>query len=619
MRCLQDAGEDYLDSFWPFVFFVFSSDEVKTIDSIELELKQKFRLDMPIHVIRTSLKRLIRKHYIEEEQSNQYRLTDEGIKYLDRFETDDMVSRKVNALKVDIEDFFKEKGINLDNHEIQELLLHVIEENIDPLMEFFINASIKSPNNVSGYKDGSNERILLDYISVAYEQKPEHYETLKDIFLGSIISMFLKTKKPSYFDKVKNLNFKNCKIFLDSNFVFSLLELHPDEFVKASKELFNLIKESEFDVYVFDFTIGEIKNVLEGFLSESYIYPPDVSIEGVYGVLARKQREKSEVESFLDNLDTTLNDQGIKIFQTGIKVNSYQPDDKLFSLLGSYKTNENPFAIKHDLVAIDQIRNLRDSPVYKINKAKALFLTSDFGLSKFNFYEMGHNQNRTISEVILDRFLATFLWLKNPKSDVSLFSIIGVYSSELFIKRNIWRKFYEVVTQLKENGKISEEKIADLFEGSYIQGILRDFNENEACKIDQNFVLQQAEEAARLREQELLSVGSQKKAADEQINKVIENVKSDANRKAKIYSCIFVSFLTLCIEILIYFAIRFLWRLNSDEIQRALVIVDLIVAIGGGISVLKIFHLLWTKFRVYLKTKFFERIYDRNLRKFGLK
>ena len=87
---------------------------------------------------------------------------------------------------------------------------------------------------------------------MAEQQEPEKYQTLQDMFLGSVISASLYTDESYDISELKTRKFKNCQVFLDSNFVFYILDMERPEFCLPAKELLILLKNNLFDIKVFD-------------------------------------------------------------------------------------------------------------------------------------------------------------------------------------------------------------------------------------------------------------------------------------------------------------------------------------------------------------------------------
>ncbi len=69
IRSLYDQGKDYINSFWPFVIKVLPLNKFVDIDTIQRNLKEKFNIEMPLHVLRTVLNRAKRRSYVEQRKA----------------------------------------------------------------------------------------------------------------------------------------------------------------------------------------------------------------------------------------------------------------------------------------------------------------------------------------------------------------------------------------------------------------------------------------------------------------------------------------------------------------------------------------------------------------------
>jgi len=114
-----------------------------------------------------------------------------------------------------------------------------------------------------------------------------------------------------------------------------------------------------------------------------------------------------------------------------------------------YKPKQPRVSQNHDIAAIEKIREIRKHNRIRIEDSKALFLTSDGNLSKFNPIEMEHRKNVTVCKVVLDRFLTSILWLKHPDVKLSLETLIATCYRDIFIDVRIWNRFYDTIQELK--------------------------------------------------------------------------------------------------------------------------------------------------------------------------
>jgi hypothetical protein len=71
IKALYDEGQDYIDSFWPFAVKVIPSG--KSLDSsfIQRNLRARFNLEVPLHVIGVILARAERRGYVRQERERE--------------------------------------------------------------------------------------------------------------------------------------------------------------------------------------------------------------------------------------------------------------------------------------------------------------------------------------------------------------------------------------------------------------------------------------------------------------------------------------------------------------------------------------------------------------------
>jgi len=630
IKSFYDKGEEYLDAFWPFTIKVFLSDtEFLSLNAIQVRIDKEFLLQIPLHALKTILNRARRKDYVSQKKGG-YGLAEKGLKYRNTLETDKSVERRLNSLFVDIKQFLNERGIIKNISQIQNDFLSFILKNVGLLTEFFHSSIVSSQPIIP--KATILERQLIEYIEIVDKQEPEHYTTLQDIILGSIISTILSSEDPSEITEIRKRKFKHCQIFLDTCFVFSMLGLSRQEFIDPAKELFDLLKEYGFEVKIFSFTVDEICRVINGYTKDWYRYPIDIRIgDTLYSTLKIKGWGKSDAKEFIMNIDNILSNSGIKIeWIKDIDLDNYEPKDSgLRNKIKRYKPDQGLFFQNHDLAALERMKELREQPIRKMEDSKFFFLTSDKRLNKFNFFEMSHRENGTICEAILDCLLTTILWLKNPKAKVSLKSLIGIYSRDFFVKRRIWDRFYETLQELKKEENVKDEAISMLFYDNYIEDVLIGFDDSEKNKITQEFVLEEIEKASKLpekkveriikeKEKEFLECMEEKISKKEQekdeewlrkIQKLKKNIRNSAEKSSSYRSFVYSSFLTVLILILMVGIYLGLNKLGLSGILPWLI--PSLFGIGG-------ISKIWVKLRSYFKSKLTKSIYSKKLREVGL-
>lgn len=628
IKALCDQGEDYIDSFWPFAIRVLPRDrKFADLNTIQKGMKDNFDLEIPLYTLKAILNRAKAKNYIEQEKT-RYGLTQIGLQYLDSFETDREVERRLNALFDDVRQYLDERlDTSTSVDQIRETLVSLLCKNIEPLIEFFTPSSISIEPAISINATTSFKKHLIAYIETAEKRKPEHYKTIQDMFFGAIISTVLSSKDASRITEIRTRKLKHCRIFLDTNFTFFVLGLHTPEFNEPAKELFNLLKEEhKFELRVFSFTVAEICQVINRYPEEEHRYPTTMMVDTLYSSLKRKGWTKTDAREFVTNIENTLSNLGVQVaWENEIDLNNYDPPHReLRSLIAKYKVQGLIYQ-NHDLAAIEKIKELRGHPVRNIESAKTLFLTSDKGLSRFNLVEMGHREDHTVCEVILDSLLTNVLWLKDPSANVSLKSMIAAYSRGLFIKRRVWEQFYETLRKVKEEKNVSDEAISMLFYHNYIEDPLREFDETQIDEITPEFVLEEIERAAKLREkeaeekekefiqrlQEKVSETERQKNKEwlEKLQGIKSNIRETAEKSSTKRSFIYASLLTLSLLGVIYGIYLGLKEWGVSDILPWLI--PSLVGVGGLFEI-------WSKLRKFFESKLSNSVYLKKLREVGL-
>ena len=463
VRTFYDRGNDYIDSFWPFVVSAFPSatDTSVSFEDLQKLIEVKTTLRIPLHSLTTIIKRAKRKGFVSESK-HACSLTESGYEYQKKMEIMPDVQQRINASVDDLKQFLsKNTKIVMSSEETAARLETFIRNNIEYFLQFVIPNTATAPDRSVIEAEQPVEFAIMKYLIDVEQSKPEVFTTLKDMICGSIISYLLQSESFLEADRC----IKRTRVFLDTNIVFSVLGLHFPEFNSPAQELFQLLKrEKIFDMAVFDFTIQEMIRVLSRYASNEHCYLPNIKVATIFSSLRSQGWTASRVKQFIVRIEDELVKRGITVVTTGINLDRYDLDADAANKLKEYKKFQGAWSQGHDLEAIRQIKQLRRHEVRKIEEAKCLFLTADAGLAKYNYHECQHHASATVCEVIPDRLMANLLWLKNPKllADVPLRTIISMHSRDMFIDRNLWETFHNTVTTLREDGRIVDEDIAIL-------------------------------------------------------------------------------------------------------------------------------------------------------------
>ena len=386
-----------------------------------------------------------------------------------------------------------ETATGLNEEGIKEYLFAFVKENLRSF-DIFLTDKTKEPVLFPSKFPRALDQKMVEYFLMLEQSKSALFNTLQDIIAGSIISVSLFSNGIAEIGR----KFEHMTVYLDSNFLFSLLELHHKDQCNPVIELFKMMKEARvFTFKVFDFTLDEIRSVLKGYRNGEHVYLSFIQTDSIYSSLKQKGWTSAEVISYIAKIEETLAVMDIAIAITGINLDTYASDETIKEDLLLYKEYKGHRGVNHDLAAIDKVKALRSLRTTRLENAKVIFLTSDIRLARFN-YNRFHKSSGTVNEVIPDRLLTNIIWLKKPKAsqNITMSSLISAFRSGKLIHHEVWDKFVERLKTLRDSNKIEDADVAALLYDKHLQEDLLDFR-NERDKVDDAFIFGNIEEAKK--------------------------------------------------------------------------------------------------------------------------
>ena len=207
-------------------------------------------------------------------------------------------------------------------------------------------------------------------------------------------------------------------IFLDTNFIFGVLELHSNPFVEVSKELLDIINDNKFPfkLYYHEETLNEIRRTLNaiGHRLKSKRWKSSISRAairtGQLSGLELRYHEKNaesptDPDVFLSKYEgivELLKDHGFTIYRDSYRPNEHDTErkDRLIAEYDDFmhRVRKQPKpceALKHDIAVWETVNRIRRKGE-SILDIGAIFLTADFYLYLFDWQhlrsqeELGH-------------------------------------------------------------------------------------------------------------------------------------------------------------------------------------------------------------------------------------
>jgi len=269
-------------------------------------------------------------------------------------------------------------------------------------------------------------------------------------------------------------------IFLDTNFLFSLLELHDNPSSDAAVSLIKLIKTigdfAEVNLYVYPLTIDEAKVVIKRTLQtcqkinfQSNLTEAILETEAELTGMIRKYTEERKLrgvtpeqyfQPYLHQLIELIDEKGVRVYDQNVDIlrnNQVIKGEIEYQLElqknHSIRKQKTYFTLEHDVVLWHFIKNLRPARVENPIKAGYWAATIDFGLLGYDSHKRKHNpeslpiclhptalihmlqfwvpRNELFDKAILDSLRLPFLFQAFDEKDESITSNILTLISSL--------------------------------------------------------------------------------------------------------------------------------------------------------------------------------------------
>ena len=463
-----EERKNFLDTYYPFLLKTFIPNHFHTIDEISKNLNSSFGFNLPIHSIKSIIVRnenSIFKINKSKKGKWEVNLTQKGITELNSLNAEEnKIETSLSSFYYNFKEFSEKKfKKNYDIKLVEDLVKNFIKKNI---LDISLNNEIKQINNY----DNEFDKHFILFLSYIKNTNTELTEIFATIWKGIVIWNELKKED---FHQVPLEFGKPINVYVDTNFILSLLGLHNPIINKAAKELYNLIKSTKnINLYVLDVTIKELWALLDlypQFKNDYY----DIEVDSVFYYLKKKSYTLAEVEKLKDNLIDKLNiDFGISFVETNFldkkmqqwyaeiyehlyeirKVINERKPQKLHKTTNAIEKNAH-----HDTSAIIHILSEKNRKSTNLENCKSIFLTSGFWLYKN--YRNIYSKFEGFPSIILDSILTNILYLKNPEVNavISIDQVIKMHSNYFIIDHNIWTLFISYTKELLNEKRIDIE------------------------------------------------------------------------------------------------------------------------------------------------------------------
>lgn len=463
MKIFLEKENDYIAVF-SYIVLQCLNTNYNHIDEVKQCIKEKFNIEIPTSFIKTCIKRLSKLGFTTY-NDKKTKLTSSGEALLDKIEQEmATANRSVNALIEKIKITIP-KNIQATNSEILETIVKLIEENTKGIAGGFKNIHIEDSEE---HKVSPLLKSIILFFINAEEKDNESFETLKSIGQGVIINSLIKKDSLEKIDQ----SFSPLKIYMDTNFIFALLDLSDVEKTKAAKELINLIKSfDKIQMCVFGFTIDEIKTFLANSIKNYRCNFYGKNVTGARAILNNMPR--MDIQILSSRLESILSEKGISVIHAYDKnIYTQKEIDELNGVkMELFDPIKNPTqkSLEHDINACNWIANLRGKKVYSIEDAGFIFLTLDNKLWKFS----ARRHDASKPEVITMEALTALIWLKKPNlnSTLPIHNIIAGCKEKIMIREDVWNVLIKTLREVTNTMNLTAKEISILSTNAVLDNV----------------------------------------------------------------------------------------------------------------------------------------------------
>lgn len=428
------------------------SEIVKAID-------EKFGLDIPTPVIRNIMLKIAQELNTETGREDMKIFNDNAF-VIEKFvfeEYKEQISKSKaeisNVVKM-FKDFCKIHKYTCKDDETE--LIRFIEQNRADISYYLAHEQkILNPQNVAA-------AMFVDF----FRKAPEIYNTLRNLYLGSMLTSYL-----NYEPKDVKMD---VEILLDTNFIVSLLDLNTPESTKCCNTFIDASKKLGYKFTVLHDTIEEFQGLLTYKASslDSAIIAKNINKEDIYNACDRRKLTSVDLYRISDNIEDILSTQyDIYIIPNTEKWKGKAKFSTEYQIYKKYRSTEK--SALHDAIAIQYVREKRgNKKIYDFDKVNCWFVNNAITHDNVHDEDMELLQDNKIAqpETIKVDNLLNIIWLCNPSFgvnnteviDMGLASMVSYTLSATLPKTRIIKELDENIQKYRTDYNITDKDVLRL-------------------------------------------------------------------------------------------------------------------------------------------------------------
>jgi hypothetical protein len=498
-----DRGLDYIDNFVPFIAESLRNAPQPEVSMAYLQqaMIDSFGLRIPQGALKTILKRTVKRGYAEK-SNRVFRRKDRALEKLELSRTRADVLRQHEGLVQKLVRFCRDQyQIEWSEEQASTALLSYIYNRSAPLLASAVEGA---PDLEPIPLVKHSEFLVSKFTLELFHNDPEGFKFLETIVKGSILASTVFYPDLGQIQQ----HFEATEIYFDTPFLLRAIGSAGPNFQSACREVIELLYQQNATLRCFQHTRDEMWGVLD---AAAHALRRTTGMRGPVGetieYFISLKYQPSDVELILARLDKVLQALHIEVRpRPAYKVALGLDEAALEKALRDEVHYRYEGALLHDLNSLTAIYRIRRGETYpRIESCRALFLTTNANLAKASrkFFRANNTEpGGSAPACVLDDFITTLVWLKNPATSPQLprQRIIADCYAALNPPDDLWRKYLNEINRLQQAGNISDDDFHLLRFSSEARDVLMDltFGDEDTFVIGTvEEVLEKAKAAAR--------------------------------------------------------------------------------------------------------------------------
>lgn len=522
VKTLHSEGHDLLSAISSLVLQCIESND--SFDDVRQRFRREYVTEIPEDMLRTILKRLKHKNLVEYESkfSNIRLKIPEGVqRRSDLQDSTSSLQREFSSLIEGMKVYYASRKYPLPGNFEKELIAF-IDQNIGD------TSSLMSGSGVVG----CNQKRVAGYIACIEKSDPAKFKLLQNVFFGRVYIDIIKTRS----DYSKNITLKPVKIYLDTNIILSVLGFDDKADKQRADELLQILRQTpKIELLVFDETVSEARQRIHYASNEMQTYSSNIAVDSLAFRLKRAGYTKESLVPMIENLETSITDQGIKI----VPLPTINEESKVYKEVSESINSESvkldrqkaPKTLRHDTLILCAIKALRENMTSNLfEKSQQIFVTPDIAINAVSRNQAKKIHTYPLSISVIE--IVSTLWMRHIGNEDIANSLIRqsimAYVRERAISQSLWNKFIAAIEEAKNNNRLTRDDIAMIISDDETRRILAEKQDDAPEQLVSDSYIKSLR---KIRE-------SESRERELAINKV-QNVEGYINKRSKkLASCV---------------------------------------------------------------------------------